>query len=108
MVGPDEKAENGDRQTREGDKAVPEDGLTGKRRHDLTRDPHGWQDHDVDRRMGIEPEQVLKEDRIAATCRIEDRKAKYTLDEHEQDRDGDDWRTQHLNQAGRIHCPDEE
>jgi len=42
----------------------------------FTDDAHRRQDHDVHGRMGIEPEQVLEEQRVAAQLRIENAEGK--------------------------------
>ena len=46
--------------------------LRAKARDDLADHAHGGQHHDVDRRVRVEPEQVLEEDRVAAAGRIEE------------------------------------
>jgi len=39
--------------------AVAEDGFPAEDGDDFRDDPEGWQDHDVDRRMRVEPEDEL-------------------------------------------------
>ncbi len=55
-----------DRQAGDGDHLVAENGLTREDRQDVRNDAHGRKHHDVDGRVGVEPEQVLPQDRIAA------------------------------------------
>src|SRR5260370_21493436 len=55
--------------------------------------------------MGIEPEHVLKEHRIAAIRWIKDANMEGALQRHQNDGDGYDRRAQHLNEAGGVGCP---
>ena len=66
VVRPDEEAEHRDRQARERDERVAEDVLAREAGDDLADHAHRRQDHDVDRRVRVEPEQVLEEHRVAA------------------------------------------
>ena len=58
---------------------VAEEPPAREARDDLGDDAHGRQDHDVDGRMAVEPEQVLEEQRIAAVGGVEDRQAEDAL-----------------------------
>ncbi len=49
----------------------------------LAHDAHAWQDHDVDRRVRIEPEQVLEQQRVAAQRRIEHADVQKALEDDE-------------------------
>ncbi len=64
---------------REGDERVAEDVLARERLDDLADHAHRRQDHDVDRRVRVEPEQVLEEHRVAAERRIEDADVQHAL-----------------------------
>ena len=108
VVGPDQEAEHGDGQRREGDEAVAEDPLAREGRDDLADDPHRRQDHDVDRRVRVEPEQVLEQHRVAAALRVEDPEAEHALDEQHHHGDGDDRRAEHLDEAGGVVRPHEQ
>ena len=66
MVTPDQEAKHRNRQTRKRDKLVAENILAREVGDQLADHTHDGQDHDVNGRMRIEPEQVLKENRIAA------------------------------------------
>src|SRR4051812_30157974 len=99
MMAPDEKTQYSDRHAREGDKGVTENYLSGKGRDQLTDNPHRGQDHDVDRGMRIKPEQMLKEDRVTPIGWIEDADMVKSLKRDEHKGNGDDWSTQHHDEA---------
>ena len=65
---------------REGDEVVAEDRACGRSVDELADHAHRRQDHDVDGRVRVEPEQVLEEHRVAAQRRIEDADAQQPLD----------------------------
>jgi hypothetical protein len=67
--------------------------------------PIDGQNHDVNRGMGIEPEQMLEEKRIATEFGIEDAEMESAFRGHQHDGDGDNRRAQKLNDAGGIHAP---
>ena len=71
VVAPDEEADAGDSNRRPGDEFVTEDFLAGVTGDQLADHAHAGQDHDVDGRMRVEPEQVLEQQRVAAARRIE-------------------------------------
>jgi hypothetical protein len=58
---PDEEADDGDRNRAEGDEGVAEDALAAEAGDELADHAHGRQDHDVDGRVTVEPEDVLKQ-----------------------------------------------
>ena len=80
VVRPDQEAEDGDGQARERDERVAEDVLAREAGDDLADRAHRRQDHDVDRRVRVEPEQVLEQHRVAAERRVEDAEAEAALD----------------------------
>ena len=51
---------------------------------DLADHAHRRQDHDVDGRVRVEPEQVLEEHRVAAERRVEDAEVQAALDRDQQ------------------------
>ena len=108
MVSPDQKAEDGDRDGRERHEAVAEDALAREAGDDFGDDAHRRQNHDVDGGMGIEPEQMLEEKRIAAEFGIEDAEVQRAFGGDQHDGDGDDRRAQKLNDAGGVVRPDEQ
>ena len=93
---------------REGDERVAEDVLAREGLDDLADHAHRRQDHDVDRRVRVEPEEVLEEDRVAAERRVEDAEVQHALGRDQQHRDRDDRRAEDHDQAGRVVRPDEE
>ncbi len=72
VVAPDQEADHRDGDRAVGDEPVAEDVPAAEGRDQLAHDAHRRQDHDVDGRVGVEPEEVLEEDRVAAEGRIED------------------------------------
>ena len=108
VVAPHQEADDRDRQRRECDERVAEDVLARERLHDLADHAHRRQDHDVDRRVRVEPEQVLEQHRVAAKRRIEDPEVQRPFGSHHQHRDREDRRAQDHDQAGRIVRPHEQ
>ena len=108
VVSPDQKAEDGDGDRGKCDEAVTEDALTGKAGNDLGNHAHRRQNHNVNGGMGIKPKQVLEKEGIAAQLGIEDAEVQRAFGDNQHQRDGDDWCSQNLNDAGGIVCPDEE
>ena len=66
VMRPDDEPEERDARDRVDHRAVAEDRLAGERREDVADHSHRRQDHDVDGRVGIEPEQVLVQQRESA------------------------------------------
>jgi hypothetical protein len=85
VVGPHGEAECPDGRRREDECLVAEQRFPAEDRQDLADDAHRGQHHDVDRRVRVEPEDVLVEDRVAAVARVEERTAVIAVDEqHDQ------------------------
>ena len=72
VVGPHGEAEGADADRREHERLVAEQRLAREDRQDLADDAHRGQDHDVDGRVRVEPEDVLPEHRVAAGRRVEE------------------------------------
>ena len=108
VVRPHDEAEDRDRQRRERHEAVAEDRLAREGRDQLAHHAERRQDHDVDGRVRVEPEQVLEQHRVAAARRVEDAEAEGALDEQHHDGDGDHRRAEHLDQAGGVVRPHEQ
>jgi len=108
VVAPDQVADEGDGQAGEGDGLVAEDLLLGEGGEDLRDDAHGRQDHDVDGRMRVDPEQVLVQERVAALGRIEQADAEQPLQEDQQHRDPQDGRGQDLDPGRGVERPNEQ
>ena len=85
VVAPDQEAEHRDGDAGEGDEVVAEDPLAREGGDELADHAHRRQDHDVDRRVRVEPEQVLEEHRVAAQLRIEDAEVEQPLGRDQQD-----------------------
>ncbi len=108
VVPPDQRAGDGDGQAGEGDRLVAEDRLAGEDRDDLGDHPHGRQDHDVDRRVRIDPEQVLVHDRVAPLGRVEQAGAEDPLGDDQHQGDAEDRRGQDLDPGGGVERPGEQ
>jgi hypothetical protein len=105
-MGPDQEAEEGDGQAGEGHELVAEDLLPGEGGDDFTGHAHGRQNHDVDGRMGVEPEEMLVEQGITTECGIEDADVQHSLDHEEHQSDGQDRCGQKHDDAGGVEGPD--
>ena len=71
-------------------------------------DAEARQDHDVDRRMRVEPEHVLEQQRVAAEPRIEHADMEQRLEQQQHQRDRQHRCRQHEDDAGRVERPDED
>ena len=60
MMTPDNESKDGNRQARVSHELITENPLSGETGDHLADHAHARQDHDIHRRMGVEPEQVLK------------------------------------------------
>ena len=99
---PYQESEDGDGDARHGDKLIAEDAFAREAGNELADHSHGRQDHDVNGRMGVEPEQVLKQERVSAKPGIEDAEVQEAVDSDEHDSDGDHGRAENHDQAGRV------
>ena len=63
--------------------------LAREDRDELADHAHARQDHDVDGRVRVEPEEVLEQHRVAAQRRVEDADAEHALDDQQQQRDAE-------------------
>jgi hypothetical protein len=108
VVRPDGQAQEAYGQAGKGDHPVAEDRLAGEDREDLGDGAHRRQDHDVDRRVRVEPEQVLPQDRVAARRHAEEQSAHQAV-ERDQDQPGGQHRRggQGQNRRGQ-HRPGEQ
>ncbi len=88
--------------------AMSEDVLLGVDRDDLALHPKGREDHDVDRGVGVEPEEVLEEHRIAPDRRVEDADPEGPLQPEEEERDGQHRGRQDLYDGGGVEGPEEQ
>ena len=86
---------HGDRQARHGDEAVAEDALAREEVMISLTTPMRGQDHDVDGRVRVEPEQVLEQDAGRRLARVEDAELEDPLDADQQERDRHHGRAEH-------------
>ena len=105
MVRPYQESEDGDRDAGKCNRAVTEDALARKTRDDLADHSEPRQDHDVNRRVRVEPEHVLKQHRIPAQSWIKDADVQSTLECDENQCDRQHRRSQHHDDAGRVVRP---
>ena len=82
--------------------------LVAEGRDHLGHDPHGGQDHDVDRRVGVEPEEVLVEDGVAARAGVEEPEPPPVVDADQEQRDAQHRRGQYLDDGRGVDRPDED
>ena len=107
VVAPDEECDHRDGNAGPDDELVAEQLLAGEYRNDLRHDAEAGQDHDVDRGMRVEPEQMLEQQRVATQPGIEHADMEHGLEQQQQQRDRQNRRCQHEDDAGRIQRPDE-
>ena len=112
VVRPHREPEHDDRQQREGHHPVAEDRLARLDGEDLGDDPEPGQHHDVDRRVRVEPEDVLVHDHVAVLAgadeRVEEVEAERPVEQHEELRGGDERGGDHDQQRGREVRPHEQ
>ena len=103
VMAPDQKAQHGDREAGEGDEVVAEDVLARESRDQLADHAHGRQDHDVDGRMGVEPEEdagTESDRRPASGSKMPSPNS--ALERHQHQRDRQHRRAQHQDDAGGV------
>ena len=105
VVSPHQKAEDRDGKAGIADERVAKRTPPRKTGDDLADHPQPRQHHDVNRRMRIEPEQMLEQDRVAPQLGIENADAQAALHENQQQRHRQHRRGQHHDQAGGIDRP---
>ena len=107
-MSPDQKTNNGDAETGRSHEMISEEAFASEGRHDFRHHSHSRKDHDVNGRMGIEPEQVLEQDRIAAPRRVEESDMKDSFHGHQGNGNGDYRSSQDENDRGGVVGPHEE
>src|SRR4029079_1466740 len=108
MMPPDEKPQYSDREARGRYESVAKYPLARETGDHLAHHPHARQNHNVNGRVGIEPEQMLKQHGIAADVGIENTAMRDPFEAEENKRDGENRRSQDLNQAGCVMRPDKQ
>ena len=88
-----------------GNRFVAENRPVREGRNDFGDGAHGRQDHDVDRRMRVDPEKMLIEERIAPLGRIEHSDPEQAFRNDQKQRDPDDGRREQLNPGRSIQRP---
>jgi hypothetical protein len=83
VMSPDDEGDDGDGHGGHRNRAVAEDVLAAVYGDDLRHDAEARQDHDVDRGVAVEPEEVLVQHRVSTHRRIEDADLQRVLD-HQQ------------------------
>src|SRR5712691_10476072 len=101
-MAPNKKAKDRDCQARERDKLVAKNVLAREVGDQFTDYAHAGQDHDVDRRVRVKPEQMLKEHWIAARSRIENSNVGQAFESQQYNCDRDDKSSQNHNERRGI------
>ena len=107
-MGPDQGADGGYGQAGRDNGPVAENRLSTEHGEYLGDDPHAGQNHDIDRRVRVHPEQVLEHQRVAALRRVEQADAEQALDHDQKHGDADDRGRQNLHPRGRVYRPGKE
>ena len=108
VVAPGQEADERDAERRVGERVVRERVLLRERRDDLGDHAHRRQDHDVDRGVRVEPEQVLEQHRVTAERRIEHPHVERVIERDQDHRQPEHRGREHLDDAGRVQRPDED
>src|SRR6266849_6391279 len=108
VVRPNEEADDGNSDARAGDEGITEYRLARKGRYDLADHAHGRQNHDVNGRMRIKPEEVLEENRIATQGGIEESEVEHALQAGEQQGDGNHGSAENEDDARGVLRPDKQ
>src|SRR5258708_29830865 len=105
VMRPDDKAENRDRDTGKRDEGVPKDPLARETGNDFADHAHARQNHDVYRRMRVEPKHVLEKHRIAAQFGIEDSDMEAALQHQQNQGNGQHRRSQDHDETSGVVGP---
>src|SRR5260370_3778026 len=105
MVAPDEETDHRNGHTRISDEHVTERLFSGEAGDQFADHAHSRKNHDVDRRMGIKPEEVLKQNRVSTNGRIENSDVKDSLKHYHEQRDSNYRRSQDADDAPSLNGP---
>src|SRR5271170_3773631 len=105
MVRPNEEAEESNRNRGERNRRVTKDAFAAECADHLRDNTHPRKNHDVNGRVRVEPEEMLKQQRISALRRIEDADAYRALESHEDQSDGQDWSAKDHQDRGSVVRP---
>jgi hypothetical protein len=106
VVGPDHGPQDHDAHLGPDHLLVTKKGLTGEGGGHLGQDPQVGQEHHVDRGVGVEPEELLEENRIPADLRIEPGEADLPVQEDEEGGRGEPCQAEEVEDAGGEDAPD--
>src|SRR5262245_24357465 len=107
-MAPHEESNDGNSKARECHEGITENAFAGDTGYHLTNHAHSGKNHDVDSRMGVEPEQMLEQYRIATQIRIKNSQMQSAFKNHQKQCDGNHWRRQDLDQTRGIVRPNEQ
>ena len=108
VVRPNAEAQAADTHGGEDERLVAKQRLAREDGQNLGDDAHARQNHDVNGRVGVEPEDVLPEDGVAAAVRVEEVAAEVAVHKKHDKRGGEHWRGQELEDRGHEHRPAED
>jgi len=108
VVSPNHEGHEGNRDARERDRFVAEDAALRVRGEDLGGDTHARQNHDVNGRMAVEPEEVLEQNWVTAQGRIEDADVEGSFEDQQHEGDAENWRRENLDDARGVERPEHE
>ena|ERR1043166_9017896 len=100
VVSPNQETENCDGYAGISDEVVAEDFLPRKAGDRFADHSHPRKNHDIDGGMRIEPEEMLKKDRVAAEFWIEESEAPDSFESHQGERNREDGGREDKNDAG--------
>src|SRR5260370_5553803 len=108
MVARDEETDHRNGHTRISDEHVTERLFSGEAGDQFADHAHSRKNNDVADRMGIKPEEVVKQNRISTNGRIENSDVKDSLKDYQEQRDCNYRRSQHEDDARSVDGPKKE
>ena len=108
MVRPHDEAHDADGDHGVSHPEIAEHRLAGERRYDMADDAETRQDEDVDLGVAEEPEQMLVQQRIAATGGIEEGRAEVAIRQQHRDRTGKNRERKKQQERGDEHGPNKQ
>ena len=108
MVSPDQEAKECDCERGECNEVVTEHSFSRKCGDNFGDNTKARQNHDVNRRVAIEPEHVLEKNWVSSKLWAEDWKLERSLEDNAEKRDRNDWSSEHHDDASCILGPNEE
>ena len=108
MMRPDHAPHDADRDHRVDHPQIAEDRLARKCGNHMTHNPERRQNHHINLRMSEEPEQMLKQNRIAAARRIEEMRPEVAVGQKHRDRAAQHRQRQEQQKRRHQHRPHEQ